>query len=44
MTKRFHGVTSIGFAAIGVAIAAVVMFRTSWVLGVAYLAFCALRG
>ncbi len=42
MTKRFHGVTSIGFAAIGVAIAAVAMFRTSWVLGVVYLAICAL--
>ncbi|MCP4598956.1 MAG: hypothetical protein GY847_00170 [Proteobacteria bacterium] len=41
MTKQFHGVTSIGFVAIAVAIAAVVMFRASWMLGIVYLAICA---
>ncbi len=41
MTKQFHGMTSLGLAAIGIVIAAVVMFQTSWVLGVAYLAVCA---
>ena len=37
MTK-FHRVTSVGFAAVAVGIAAVAMFLTSWVLGVVYLA------
>lgn len=41
MTRQFHGVTSLGFAAIAVAIAAVVMFQTSWMLGVVYLVICA---
>jgi hypothetical protein len=41
MTKQLHGVTSIGFAAVAIAIAAAAMFRTSWVLGVVYLAVCA---
>jgi hypothetical protein len=40
MTK-FHGVTSIGLAAVAIGIGAVVMFLTSWVLGVVYLATCA---
>ncbi len=40
MTKQFHGVTSLGFAAVSVAIAAVAMFRTSWGLGVVYLVVC----
>ena len=44
MTKQFHGMTSLGFAAIAIAIAAVVMFRTSLTLGVVYLAACALGG
>jgi hypothetical protein len=44
MTKQFHGVTSLGFAAIAIAIAAVLMFRTSLTLGVVYLAACALGG
>jgi hypothetical protein len=41
MIKQLHGVASIGFAAVAIAIAAAVMFRTSWVLGVVYLAICA---
>ena len=40
MTKQFHGVTSLGFAAIAIAIATVVMLQTSWVLGVVYLIVC----
>jgi hypothetical protein len=41
MKTRFHGVTSIVLELIATIIAAVVMFRTSWVLGVVYLAICA---
>ncbi len=42
MTNRFHGVTSLGFVAIAVAIAAVPMFQASLTLGAVYLAICAL--
>jgi len=41
MTKRFHGITSILLVAVAIAIAAVATFRASWVLGVVYLALCA---
>lgn len=41
MTKQFHGVTSLGFAAAAVVVAAVALFRTAWMLGVVYLAICA---
>lgn len=41
MTRQFHGVASLGFAAVAVAIATVAMFRTSWVLGAVHLTVCA---
>lgn len=41
VTRRFHGVTSLGFAAVAAVIAAVAMFRASLVLGVVYLVVCA---
>jgi hypothetical protein len=41
MKTRFHGFTSIGLVLIATIIAAVGMFRTSWALGVVYLAICA---
>jgi hypothetical protein len=40
MSKRFHGVTSLGWVAVATVIAAVAMFRVSWVLGVVYLVVC----
>ncbi len=42
MTRQFHGVTSAGFVAIAIIIAAVAMFQASLTLGVVYLAICAL--
>jgi hypothetical protein len=41
MTKQFHGITSILLVAAAIAIAAFATFRASWVLGVVYLALCA---
>jgi len=41
MTKRLHGITSLGLVAVATVIAAIAMFQTSWVLGVVYLALCA---
>jgi hypothetical protein len=41
MRSRFHGITSIGLLLVAIAIAVVVMFRTSLVLGVVYLVVCA---
>jgi hypothetical protein len=40
MSKRYHGVTSLALMALATVIAAVVMFQTSWVLGVVYLVVC----
>jgi hypothetical protein len=40
MSKRFHGLTSLGLVALALVIATVVMFQTSWVLGVVYLVVC----
>jgi hypothetical protein len=41
MSKRFHGLTSLGWVAIATVIASVAMFRTSSALGIVYLALCA---
>jgi hypothetical protein len=41
MTKRFHGITSIVLVAVAILIAAIAVFRASWVMGVVYLAICA---
>jgi hypothetical protein len=41
MRTQCHGVTSLGLVLVATVVAAVVMFRTSWVLGVVYLAVCA---
>ncbi len=41
MTKRFHGVTSVLFAAVAIVIAIITVFRASVGLGVVYLAICA---
>ena len=40
MTKQFHGITSLGLIGVGTVIAAVAMFKASWVLGVVYLGVC----
>jgi hypothetical protein len=40
MTKRFHGITSIVLVAVAIVIAAIAVFRASWVMGVIYLALC----
>jgi hypothetical protein len=40
MSKQFHGVTSLGGVTVATVIAAVAMFRTSWILGVVYLVVC----
>jgi hypothetical protein len=40
MTRQIHGVTSLGFAAIAVLIAAIAIFQTSWLLGLLYLGIC----
>ncbi|MCK4858342.1 MAG: hypothetical protein KAT58_10265 [candidate division Zixibacteria bacterium] len=40
MTK-FHGVTSLGLAAVATVIAAIAIFQTSWVFGIVYLVICA---
>jgi hypothetical protein len=37
-SQQFHGITSLALVAVGSVIAAVIMFLTSWVLGVVYLA------
>jgi hypothetical protein len=39
---RFHGITSIGLVGISIALAAIVMFQASLVLGIVYVAGCAL--
>jgi hypothetical protein len=41
MRTEFHGITSIGLTMFAIAIASVAAFLTSWVLGVLYLAICA---
>lgn len=41
MATRFHGVTSLGLVLVAIVLAAVAAFLTSWVLGLAYLAVCA---
>jgi hypothetical protein len=41
MSARFHGVASIGLVAITILVAAVTVFQASAVLGVVYLAGCA---
>lgn len=41
MRTQFYGITSLGLILIATAIAAVAMFRTSWVLGTVYLVVCA---
>lgn len=41
MGARFHGVVSIGLIGVAIVIAAVVMFRASWELGLVYVAGCA---
>ena len=41
MTKRFHGITSIVLVAAAIVIAAIAVFRASWVMGVVYLGVCA---
>jgi hypothetical protein len=40
INSQFHGVTSLGLVLTATVIAAVVMFMTSWVLGVVYLVVC----
>jgi hypothetical protein len=37
VTRQFHGITSLSLVAVATLIAAVVMFRTSWILGLIYL-------
>jgi hypothetical protein len=41
MSRQFHGVTSLGLAALAAVIAAITMFQNSLLLGVVYLAACA---
>ncbi len=41
MTSRFHGVTSVVFAAVAIVIAVITAFRASVGSGVVYLAICA---
>jgi len=40
VTKQFHGITSLGLVAVATVVAAVVAFRTSWMLGVVYAVIC----
>ncbi|RPI77942.1 MAG: hypothetical protein EHM45_07355 [Desulfobacteraceae bacterium] len=41
MNKSFHGIASLGLAGIAMAVAAVSLFRISWIWGAVYLAVCA---
>jgi len=42
MSKQFHGVTSLGLVAVATIIAAVALFKASWLLGAVYLVMAAL--
>jgi hypothetical protein len=44
MSRQFHGVTSLGLAALAIVIAAITLFQNSLVLGVIYLAACGIGG